>query len=149
MTVTEKIAKSFLEEGTDIKIGNKPYHIPPPTIRTLIKVSGLSSKIPEISADSNSIMDETLRVAKDCEVLGDILATFILGGAYKPKWYNNKYKKLRDKILDETTPLEYASSLATCLKEGELGHFFQIITILSGVNIIKPTKKTDQTRPTQ
>ena len=60
-------------------MGVESYIVAPPSIATLILASELIAQLPGLKLDSKQVMFEYLFVAKDCKVLGEIVATLILG----------------------------------------------------------------------
>jgi len=78
-TIESKTAEAILERKKQITIGDQTYEVAQPTMATLILVSELVSQLPQTRMDPENILTETLRVAKDCRILGDIIAVLILG----------------------------------------------------------------------
>lgn len=150
MSIEKQVADTILQEKTEIIIKGNTYYVAPPTIGTLIKVSGLISQIPEIDTQTDNIIYESLNKAKYCEVMGEILATLIVGSKYKPIFKRfNKKDKLAKIILDDLSPSDYSDKLAMILARMDVGSFFGSISFLNGVNLLKPTKKTPQTQSGQ
>ena len=79
-TLEQEVADSVLEsKGAAITIGGTEYRPAPPTIATIIEISAIVSTIPTVNKDSDNILYEVLRTAKDMRPLGDIAAVLILG----------------------------------------------------------------------
>ena len=73
-TIEQKTAGAILEKPVEIVIGGKTYQAAPPSTATLILVSEAVSQLPKIALDAEKIVEETLSVAKDCRILGEIVA---------------------------------------------------------------------------
>ncbi len=158
-SIEKKVADTLLQKSKEIIIGGANYSVAPPSTATLILVSEMIAEIPDIDVQKESdILSWSLRNAKDCCFIGDIVATLILGAkgiteeieVIESKFFGFQKKKvivtinhkelLSKKILQELTPKEL-SELAAKLFEGmEIGFFFQIITFLLEVNLTKRTK---------
>lgn len=150
----QKVAEAILQKTDPIEIGNKTYSVAPPSTATLIEVSGLISQFPKIDPQTNNILNESLRTAKDCKSLGDIIATLILGaeppyrrivGRWKKKAYSRNKKQLKNDLLHHKTPAELSMLTARILKMMQIDFFFSTIIFLSEVNMTKPTKETETT----
>ncbi|MEG2281741.1 MAG: hypothetical protein RSB93_00770, partial [Rikenellaceae bacterium] len=77
--IENKVADTILQEPQEVEVGGVKYSVAPPTTATLIRVSELVSEMPHIKMTSKNILYEVLNVAKDCRVIGDIIAVLILG----------------------------------------------------------------------
>lgn len=73
------VSDTILQKPYSIQIGQETYEVAPPSIATLILASELISQLPKVELDKSLVTFESLRIAKDCKVLGDIVATLILG----------------------------------------------------------------------
>ena len=163
-TIEEKVAQTILQQPEEITIGGKTYTIAPPSVATLILVSGWISRLPNIILDENKIMEESLFIAKDCVELGDIAATLILGaklvndfvesrhterkrhlwGLFSTKHtvvkYETKKERLSRELLEDTTPRNLHNIVAQALLKMQVGDFFGLTTFLTGINLMRPTK---------
>lgn len=153
--IETRVADTVLQQGVGIEVGGRNYHVAPPSVATLMRVSSLTSQLPSINKDANDDISETLRIAQDCGVLGDIFATIVLG-ARKPfrgllapierLFWRVKYNRLSKDSLFEP-PSKLSQVIADCLTEQmEVGFFLDITISLSETNIAKPTK-TETTAP--
>lgn len=77
--IESKVAKSILQQTEEITIGDEVMSVAPPSTATLILVSEETAKLPQLKLDSKNMASEVIYVAKDCRVLGDIVAILILG----------------------------------------------------------------------
>ena len=149
-TVERQIEQAILQASTTVEVGGKTYEVAPPSIATLIKVSALVSEMPEVNTSSGDFISETLRVAKDCRAVGEIIATIILGAKHIRDhkrsiidFGKTELQSLADAILYEKTPKEIEGLLATLIAERmDVVFFSNIITSLSAVNMTRPTKET-------
>lgn len=166
MTLEEKAAETILQSARKIKIGNKEYSAAPPSTATLILVSEAVSQLPQIKLNEDNIVSESLWIAKDCRKLGDIAAILILGARNIKEtvttqetrekrclWglirYNQKVKvtkevdkvaELSKLLLEEYSPSQLHSMIATLLHSLDLADFFALTTFLIEVNLLRPTK---------
>ncbi len=145
--VERKVADTILEKTEQVEVGGVMYDVAPPSTATLIRVSELVASMPYIDVNTRNILHETLRVAKDLEVLGEIAATLILGVKKErsklfdilPKRKKVTVKQLTGEIL-ALTPQEMRDIISKRLEKMEVGFFFGISISLSEVNLLKPTK---------
>ena len=72
-TAEAKVADAILQEPIVVTIDGTRYEVAQPTIATLIKASKY------ISVEATDVLSEVLRNAKDCKIIGKIVATLILG----------------------------------------------------------------------
>lgn len=78
-TIEQTVAETILEQPFEVKVGEKSYQVASASTATLILVSEAISQLPHIALDTEMVVEETLSVAKDCRILGDIAAILILG----------------------------------------------------------------------
>jgi hypothetical protein len=152
-----KVAETILQEPDKIKIGNKTYEVRPASVATLIQVSRLISRLPDVKLDIENnadILVGSLMIANKCEILGEIAATLVLGArkpSNTPQWVKNllqllkigfksKHEKLGEKILYEFGSKDLNSMVVRQLSKLEIGDFFGLTTSLLDVNILRRTK---------
>ena len=165
----KQVAKILLGLGEQLEIDGRTYTVAPPTPATLIMVSAMVTDLPNITQEGN--LAHILMTAKDCEVIGRIIATIILGAKrvkechlvdvpkkyISKKWSWRKFRKiptetqetarvceldyLADKILSELSPRVTGQFLAKLLGQMQLADFFAITASLKGITITKPTKE--------
>ena len=148
-----KTAKAILQQPVEVVIGEKTYQVAPPTIATLILVSEAISKLPKVNLDNEKIASESLNIAKDCAVLGEIVAILILGakeliGTRKSLFGTKEVDRkaiLATEILSELNPKQLSEMLNKLLAGMELGFFFQITTSLIEINLLRKTKEAETT----
>lgn len=107
--IESKVAKSILQQTEKITIGDEVISVAPPSTATLILVSEETAKMPNIKLDSKDIVLEALSVAKDCRVLGDIVAILILGAKGLTKTV--KIPETIEKTIERTVYDEYLFGL--------------------------------------
>jgi hypothetical protein len=147
-TAERAVAQAIFQETQTVEVGGKTYEVAPPSIATLIKVSDLVSQMPDVNVNTEDFIGETLRVAKDSRIIGDIIATVILGAKrirdFKVGVFGGKkteLSELSEALLYEKSPKELSELLADILvNRMDVGFFFRISTSLSAVRITKPTK---------
>lgn len=156
--IEKKVADTVLQKPYCVQIGEETYKVAPPSIATIILASELIAQLPGLKLDSKQVMFESLFVAKDCKVLGEIVATLILGAdnltseeeIIETHWFGliRKKKKvlvdnkaiLSDKILKKVAPSRVNSIAISILNRMEIGDFFGLTASLIEVNLIRPTK---------
>lgn len=151
--IESKVADTILQRSQEVTIGDKTYQVAPPSTATLILVSELVAQMPQIELNTQEIMSESLKVAKDCKVIGDIIAVLILGAkklkTKKAKKWFSRFKsqtidtraELAEEILDNITPFELNGLVQRLLGAMEISFFFGISTFLIGINLTKETKE--------
>lgn len=162
-TIESKTADTILERKRVVTIGEDTYQVAPPTMATLILVSDLVSQLPQTAMDPENILTETLRVAKDCRILGHILAVLILGEGYpipeemppkKQRWWFQKkviqyqgdpWDELAAKILKTLGPKRIKDMAVELLKGMEIADFFGLTTSLIEVNLTRMTREVEKT----
>lgn len=78
-TAEAKVADAILQEPIVVTIDGTRYEVAQPTIATLIKASKYISYLPAFDIEATDVLSEVLRNAKDCKIIGKIVATLILG----------------------------------------------------------------------
>ena len=142
--VQENVAETIIGTDVTIKIGNKEYKCKRPTIMTLIEVSRLINKYPSTEIERGNEINQMLRIAKDAEPLGMIIATLITGyekGTLRGFITDLKRKYIARYILNNNTCKEVSEALAVLLAKLEIVDFFGITTSLSKINLTKKTKE--------
>lgn len=172
-TTIEKLVSDAVQQsplGT-FSIDGREYVIDRPRVRTMIVVSELISQLPEVKQDKDAtladVLEQSLRVAKDCAILGDIAAVLILGAKHlteereiekrrlfglirrKEKVTVDARRELADKLLLELDGDELKQLIETCLVHLKIPAFFALITSLSEVNLLKPTGEVTTTQSGQ
>lgn len=169
-TIEQKVAETILQQPYDIVVGDKTYTASSPSTATLILVSEAISKLPHIVLDPNNLVEESLSIAKDCSVLGDVVAILILGAKniketvkrreVKEKRFlhgliRRKYEiekeivvdrkaELANELLEELTPSELHSLTASLLQRMDLSDFFGLTTFLTEINLLQQTKVVNE-----
>lgn len=153
---------------TSLEIEGRTYEIPAPTPATIMMVSAEVHKMPRIRQNTNSILQEALLTAKDCEAVGRIAAILVLGAkrinenhkvvkSESRKWSWRKFGFITKQeteseldfvarhILEELTPATLNETITKRLMEMQVGDFFGLTTSLSAINILEKTKEVEQT----
>ena len=161
--IESRVADTVLQRNKEIVIGDQTYEIAPPTTATLILVSELVATMPTIKLNSESIIIESLMIAKDCKPLGDIMAVLILGAknirekktiTTKRLWGLiketceipiNKQAELAELILQNISPKELNKIVVELLMGMEVADFFDISTSLIKVNLTRETREVEKT----
>jgi len=162
-TIEQKVAETVLQRTTEVLIGGKTFHISPPSTATLIRVSELVSLMPGIKLDPKNIVVESLRVAKDCKVLGEITAVMVLGEGLPHRVQKIKdkglrgflggtteevvdpYKELAHEVLHSLTAKQLNALIIQLLKQMEIADFFGLTTSLIEVNLLQATREVEMT----
>ena len=173
-SIEKKVTDAILQRAsTSIEIEGKTYPIAPATPATLILVSELVADMPSINTESENIFLETLHAAKDCSVIGDIVATLILGAkrinennivtvpqryrtlrfSWKKMRWVHEYKTVQKEmtelsylsklILENCSPSVISEVISKRLIDMGISDFFGLTTSLSAANLIKRTREVE------
>lgn len=164
MTIEQKVSREILQKPEEIKVGGRTYLFYPPSTATLIMASEAVSELPKLELDKENIVSETLRVAKDCRKIGEILAIFLLGAKRireEEKTAQNGWKglirrlfgrgrhnavdELASRLLEELSPKELQSLTVQLITRMQTIDFFGLITFLIESNMTRPTKVIETT----
>jgi hypothetical protein len=158
-TVESKAAKTVLQQQEEILIGDETYKVSPPSVATLILASEAISRLPSVGIDSNNIALECLCIAKDCRILGDIIAILILGAKNITETKKVAKKRLfglvreekevaidnkailSKKLLEDVPPNGLHELMAKLLKSMQLSDFFGLTASLIEINILRKTRE--------
>lgn len=157
--IESRVSKTVLQQREEITVGSEIMEVAPPSTATLILVSEETAKLPHVKLDSENIAGEVLYVAKDCRVLGDIVAILILGAknlrttkiVEKKRLFgliterreitiDNK-AELAKKLLEDITPRELHNLTVRLLKALQIADFFGLSISLIEVNLIRQTRE--------
>jgi len=158
MNVEKRVADTILQKPINVKVGDKTYTANQPSVATLIMASKEIAKLPPQDMDSENIVYESLNIAKDCHVIGDVLAILILGAKQiklQQKQSNSLLKRfyslfkdqeitkeqLAEDILTDVQPQDLIIMLNRLLDSMQIAFFFGITTSLNDINLLKATKK--------
>jgi len=160
-TIEQNASKTILQAPKEVKVGDTVYEVAPPTMATLILASELISQLPATKLDNNNILFETLSIAKDCRLVGDIVATIILGarnltseketvkthcfGFLKKKKtvHINNLSELSKKLIEELSPAELNNVFAEILKTMQISDFFGLTSSLLEINLLRQTREEE------
>lgn len=151
--IESKTARTVLQSQFKVRVGTEVYRVAPPTLSTLIRVSELIATLPK--EDGREAVFWALDNAKQAKVIGDIVATIVLGANNLDKevirvksFLGFRYKKkvsLYKEVKEQTIGMDSASLsnlLAGLLSEAlDATAFFLLTTFLRGQNILKRTKE--------
>ncbi len=158
-TVEEKVSETILQQSEDIIVGNEIFKVAPPSTATLILASEAISQLPHVSLDTENIASESLYIAKDCRILGDIVAILILGAKgltetrtiVKKRCFGLKREEceliidhkliLSKKLLENISPRELHNLMVRLLQFMQLGDFFGLTTSLIEINLLRKTRE--------
>lgn len=150
MSIEKQVAEAILQDKILINLGDRKIQVPRPTLGTMIEVSKIISEcgVGEFKTDAQNALSETIRIAKDCDMLADVLAILILGVKKRFLSINflglnillrNRQKRLKNEILKNLTPKTIAEAIAQIFGAMECGFFLSTLIILKPANILKPT----------
>lgn len=161
--IEQQVAGTILQKTIEVHVGDMVYEAAPASTATLILVSGLASQLPTVQLSEENVLVETLSIAQDCRVLGDILAVLILGAkglketreVIEPKLFGlwskkktvviDKQAELADILLKELSPRSLNSLMVELLTSMEIADFFGLITSLLEVNLLRQTREVGTT----
>ena len=174
-SIEKKVADTILQTPEILKVGEVEYFIYPPSTATLIMISEIISDMPTIDEDTDNVLTEVLRVAKDMKVIGKIAAVLILG-AKRIKEYNKvvvwrrvekkkfnfwkmKYEtsveptsevklevdELAEALLDNLSSKQLKDLVSERLTNMSIPDFFGLTASLSAANLLKRTREAETT----
>jgi hypothetical protein len=162
-TIESKTARTVLQRQDEVVVGGETYKVSPPSAATLILASEAISKLPTVGLNPDDIAIESLYIAKDCRVLGDIIAILILGAKNltgKEKFVTKRlFGLIRDekeividnkailakKLLENVEPKDLHGIMARLLKTMQLSDFFGLTVSLVEINLLRKTRETVMT----
>lgn len=157
-TIEARAAQTVLQQPKKITVADRTFEVSPPTTGTLILVSEGISQLPTMQLNRDKVVQEALAVAKDCRVLGDILATLILGSKrlietervtnkrFFGLWRRTESQtvdrkaELSEWLLSELSPTEMYQLLIDLVSGFQLGDFFGLTTFLTEINLLRPKR---------
>jgi hypothetical protein len=157
-TIEQRVGDAVLQTPKEITVSGRTFTVAPPSTATLLLVSEGISLLPQVQLDNTKVIEEVLYIAKDCRVLGEIVATLILGSkgiidtvSVKEKRFFGLFirtvKKTIDRraglakwLLEELAPAELHNLFIDLIKDFQLGDFFGLTTFLIEINLLRPTK---------
>jgi hypothetical protein len=151
MTAEQKVAQAALQEKSKVKMGGKTFKVNPPCLATIYKLSSYVSQLPQMEIGKDDYVGETLRVAKDCGLISDIVATMVVGARSKYPVFDSvlsiprriRYAFVRWFIENKVEPKELQEAFVEILVNRMQTAFFLNVGIsLSEINTTKPTKTT-------
>ena len=156
--IEAKTASTILQKPEEVIVGNTTYKVAPPSTATLILVSEAVAKMPQVNLKSENIVDESLYVAKDCRIEGEIVAIMILGakgltetirvrkwGLIPRKITIDKKESLAKQLLEDIAPRELMNLTSRLLQGMQIADFFGLTTFLIEVNLLRQTKVVETT----
>lgn len=166
-TIEQQAGEAILQSASEtITIAGTEYVFGKPSVATIIMCSELISLLPEVDGKDPSWVNNSLRIAKDSRVLGEIAAVIILGAKRvmehrkvqtltqtRKKSLLAAFRKSSDKFIEEEekdalarnillelSPSELSELITGRLARLQLGSFFGITTSLAEANVLKRTK---------
>jgi hypothetical protein len=156
--IEAQAASTILQKPEEVVVGNTTYKVAPPSTATLILVSEAVAKMPQVNLKSENIVDESLYVAKDCRIEGEIVAIMILGakgltetirvrkwGLIPRKITINKKESLAKQLLEDVAPRELMNLTSRLLQGMQIADFFALTTFLIEINLLRQTKVVETT----
>lgn len=140
-TIEQKVSETILEKSSEVSIKDRKFNVAPPTFATLIKVSELVSTLPAVKLDSEDYITHSLMIAKDCKVIGEIIATMILG-VDRPKqriFSKPVIEELSNFIISKCSVSEVRKLLVELIALLEIHDFFVTTTSLMEINLLRKT----------
>jgi hypothetical protein len=144
-TIEQKVSDVILEKSSKIKIKDREFEVAAPTLATLIRISDLISTLPKVEMDKNDYISESLKIAKDCSVISEIVATMIVGvDTPKARFYQKPIiEELSEFISKKCTLVELKELIVQLILMMEIPPFFAFTTSLIEINLIKRTREVD------
>ena len=174
--IEKKVTDAILQRAESFVLDGVEYPITPPTPATLILISELVSTMPVVDRKASNILYEVLATAKDLSVIGEIVATLILGAkrikerryvtiqdeTEMKRWSWKRFRfvtsrtiietkvlevdYLAERLLNEVTNEALVNIVSKRLGMMQIGDFFELTTSLSEANQLKRTKEVVATQ---
>lgn len=153
MTAETKAADALLQRPQPVTIGNKTYHVSPPSLATLMLVSEELSLIPQELFSVSKEDDVTLhalRSARHAHGLARAIARIILGAptpfpSLLERIFNSvrpdPMERLAKRLSVDHSPRELALAFVELAQRLEVGDFFAFTAFLSALRITAPTQE--------
>lgn len=160
-TIEQRVGETVLQRNKEITIRDRQFSVAPPSIATLILASEAISLMPSVDLNPKNIVSEVLFIAKDCRVLGDIVAILILGAknlketVVETVEVKRRFRRPRVEtvervidrkaevskwLLEELSPADMRKLFSDLINGFQLGDFFGFTTFLIETNLLRPTK---------
>ena len=169
-TIETRVAEAVLQQPMEVAVGKSTYLVAPPSVATLILASEAVSRLPAGAMDEQRVLEETLAKAEYCRPLGEVAAILILGAKgltetvkVKEKQRRrylfglfhltrtveverivNRKEQLADDLLENLTPSELNLLISQILRRMQIADFFGLTTVLTGANLLRPTKVEEE-----
>jgi len=162
-TIEQRVGEAVLQKPREVVIADRTFTVAPPSVATLILASEAISLLPQVQLDKKHIVEEVLFVAKNCRVMGDVVAILILGSKGLTETVTRRKKRffglfsktvtetidrkaeLSKWLLDELDNTALHKLIFDLLRDFNLGDFFGLTTFLIEINLLRPTKVVDET----
>jgi hypothetical protein len=162
-TIESKVSKAILQQQEEVIIGDEMYKVSPPSVATLILASEAISQLPIVKLDSENVVYECMYIARDCRVLGDIIAILILGAKRITEAKKVATKRffglirdekeiiidnkavLAQKLLENMEPQGLHELMARLLRVMQLSDFFGLTASLIEINLLRKTREAGTT----
>ena len=163
--IEELIGETILQDSKPVEIkGVGTLTVAHPSVATLIEVSktiGRLPVMPSIRGREQEALPFTLAHARDCAIIGDVVAVLLLGKkgisrkvdncSRAKSWKNNRFFRLFRKkvllrtvlaqaLLEEYTPEQLQAIIVECLGMQQVAFFLNIITSLNDANVLRQTR---------
>lgn len=166
-TIQGRVADEVLQRTETVTLGGKEYEVAPPTVGTLIMVSEEIASLPQLRLDSENLVYDVLREAKNCKAVARAVAVMILGSRMaangaktseterggifarlcarrREKAKETPVDALARELLYSASPEEMQSAVAQLIQRMQLGDFFGLTTFLNAINQTKPTREVEK-----
>lgn len=166
-SIERKASDTLLEKRMEVMVGGHRYSVAPPSLATLMEVSGLigGAKDWDNVEDEDTVAGVALMRAMDAPMICEVVSTLILGAnrvVGETSWLEGMWLKIKswkrnneeigasyeadkkllvERLMYEVTPNDLLGLMTTLLEGMELGAFFGITTFLRELNVAKPTRE--------
>ena len=135
--IEKRAADTILNEAIPIRVGKKTHYVKMVSTKTLIRISGA---LPDLVVNNNNdVFPETMRIAKECQFLGDILGMVIVGE--KGLFVRTRQKMMAQKCLRELDAKQMYGYYMSIIGIAHISDFFGLTTFLLEVNILRPAQE--------
>jgi hypothetical protein len=152
-------ADCILQNPVTVEVGKSKMKVSRPTLGTLIEASKYVGRLPELGTPSlEKAIPYVLAKAENCALVGDIIATLILGrkeaekpaGGKSGRFFGLFGKKgrtqrevLAEKILNECSCEEIMLIFLALIDLQKIAFFLRLTTSLQETNLLKRTRNAE------
>lgn len=143
MKIGKKASDAITEDVFPIYVGKMRFSCKHCTVEQIIRISALTVSSGVELDPKGDMFTQIFRNACECDFINDIMATMII----RKTWF---FPNLRRRLLAKyygsvKRPTEMYNDFKMLIGTEEIPNFFGLITFLTEINIVGPTRKVKKT----